>query len=115
MRMRVGGRSCMGKARIWDKTGDARARAFVGRDIEMAAYEARAIAHDAKAHAFCIIARQPETSAVVTHLQELALVGGFQTDHDVLGLAVLYGVADGFLRDTIDMGCRVGIVERNRF
>src|SRR6185437_1099069 len=80
IRMRVGARSGMRQSRVGYETGDAGAGALLGLNIEMAAHQARAIPHDAKAHAFGIVARQAKTHAVVDHFEDFAPVGGFKTD-----------------------------------
>src|SRR5712692_2003410 len=80
-------------------------------DRERPADHPGAVGHDAQAHALAAPCRLRDANTIVLHDQANAVVTVPKLDGDVPGLPMLHRVADGFLRDPIEMHGRRGIFD----
>ena len=88
---------------FWQGTNDGDATLFGRAQGDGRPDHARAMMHDAQAHAFAVQAGLGKANAIVGDLQDEAGFFFRQAQENGLGLAVLDGVGGGFLGDAVEM------------
>src|SRR5947207_14754306 len=96
--------SCVGtKGRRRKSAGHDGAAARGGTDSQDGTDPARAIVHDAQAHAPQMFQQRRDAAAVVPHGQGRLATAGTKLDGDARGASMLDGVADGFLDESVEV------------
>jgi hypothetical protein len=72
-------------------------------DVEGRADQARAVSHDAVAHAFAEFGIGSDPASIVAHLQDDVTAFHRQADRDLLRVRVLGRVEDGFVRNAVEL------------